>query len=82
MTDRCKSVYPPPPPILKKTTCHCVIVILYTKYELSILYSCENMFDETSGEKEKKDIQGRMNRRMQVLDPTMQQIIAKLHTKY
>ena len=31
-------------------------VILYTKYELSILHSCGDIFDEKCGEKEKKEI--------------------------
>ena len=31
-----------------------VAVILYTKYELSILYSCGDIFDEKYGEKEKR----------------------------
>ena len=30
------------------------VVILYTKYELSVLYSCEDIFDEKCGEKEKR----------------------------
>ena len=31
-----------------------LVVILYTKYELSILYSCGDIFDKKCGEKEKR----------------------------
>ena len=58
-----------------------VVVILYTKYELSILYSCGDIFDEKCGEKEKRTYKGRINRRLLVLNPTMQQLIVNLHTK-
>ena len=34
-------------------TIQLVIVILYAKYELSILYSCGDIFDEKCREKEK-----------------------------
>ena len=42
-------------PVIYPTIQH-VAVIQYTKYELSILYSCGDIFDEKYGEKEKKDI--------------------------
>ena len=32
-----------------------VVVNLYTKFEVSILNGCKDMFDEKSGEKEKKN---------------------------
>ena len=32
-----------------------VVVNLYTKFEVSILYGCKDIFDEKSGEKEKKN---------------------------
>ena len=32
-----------------------VVVNLYTKFEVSILNGCKDIFDEKSGEKEKKD---------------------------
>ena len=33
-----------------------VVVNLYTKFEVSILNGCGDIFDETSGEKEKEQI--------------------------
>ena len=60
-----------------------VIVNLYTKYELPVLYSCRDIFDEKYGEKEKKEqIQGRTNRRRLILYPTIQLVIVNLYTKY
>ena len=56
-----------------------VIVILHAKYELSILYSCEDIFDKSVEKKKEEHIQGRINRRMPVLNPTMQQVIVNLH---
>ena len=47
MTNRTK-------PVLYPTIQH-VVIILYTKYELSILHSCGNIFDEKCREKEKMD---------------------------
>ena len=35
-------------------TIQLVIVNLYTKYELIVLYSCGDIFDEKYGEKEKR----------------------------
>ena len=40
-------------PIFNPTIQH-VIVNLYTKFEVSILNGCEDIFDEKSGEKEKR----------------------------
>ena len=48
-----------------------VAVILYAKYELSILYSCGNIFDKNVERKKKGHIQGKINRRMPVLNPTL-----------
>ena len=55
---------------------------LYTKFEVSILNSCGDIFDEKSGEKEKKQIQGRTNRRMPICNPTIQLVVANLYTKF
>ena len=47
-TDRCKPVYPPPPPP------HFFNAgVLYTRFKVSILNSCGDIFDEKSGKKEK-----------------------------
>ena len=35
-------------------TSHLVVVNLYTKFEISILNGCKDIFDEKSGEKEKR----------------------------
>ena len=59
-----------------------VIFILYIKYELSILYSFEDIFDEKFGKKEKGHIQGRINRSMPVLSPMIQLVVVYLYTKY
>ena len=40
-------------------TIRLVIVNLYTKHELSVLYSCGDIFDEKYGEKEKRTNQGK-----------------------
>ena len=48
---------------------------MYTKYELSILYSCGDIFDNSVERKKKGHIKGRIKRRMPVLNPTMQQVI-------
>ena len=36
-------------------TSQLVVVNLYTKFEVSVLNGCKDIFDETSGEKEKKN---------------------------
>ena len=41
-------------PICNPTT-QLVVAILYTKFEVSILNGCGDIFDEKSGEKEKKN---------------------------
>ena len=48
----------------------------------SILCSCGDIFDQNVERNKKGHIQGRINRRMPVLNPTMQQVIVNLHTKY
>ena len=52
------------------------------KYELSVLYSCGDIFDEKYGEKKKEQIQERTNRRRLILNPTIQLAIVNLYTKY
>ena len=55
---------------------------LYTKFEVSILNSCGDIFDEKSGEKEKKQIKERTNRRRPIFDPTIQFVVVNLYTKF
>ena len=55
---------------------------LYTKFEVSILNGCGDIFDEKSGEKEKEQIQGRTNRRRPIFNPTIQHVIVNLYTKF
>ena len=63
------------------------------RYNLSLLFCLPNMdilsyivaeisLTKNVERKKKGDIQGRINRRMSVLNPTMQQVIVNLHTKY
>ena len=63
ITDRCKPVYPPlfqsgginrRRPIFNSTI-ELVAVNLYTKFEISFLNTCGDIFDDKSGEKEKKN---------------------------
>ena len=51
MTDRCKPVYPP---LFQSGGMN-----LYTKFEVSILNGCKDIFDEKSGEKEKRTNTGK-----------------------
>ena len=48
-----------------------VAVILYTKYELSILYSCGDIFDKNVDRRKRRHKQGRINEKMLVLSPMM-----------
>ena len=62
-------------------TLQLVVVNLYTKFAVSILNSCGDIFVK-SGEKEKEQIQGRTNRRMPICHPTIQLVAANLYTKF
>ena len=64
-----------------------IIIKLHTKYDFSSLHSFTEIFDKNfiiqSMERKKiGQIQGRINRRRLVRNPTIQYIIIKLHTKY
>ena len=54
-------------------TIQLVIVILYIKYKLSILYSCRDFFDEIYSEKENETSTGkeRISNKKTVLNPTI-----------
>ena len=68
-------------PIFNPTIQH-VIVNLYTKFKVSILNGCGDIFDEKSGKKEKEQTKGRTNRRMPICNPTIQLVVMNLYTKY
>ena len=59
-----------------------VIVNLFTKYEVSILNDCGDIFNEKFGKKEKEQTKGRTNRRMPICNPTIQLVVVDLYTKY
>ena len=56
-----------------------VVVNLYTKFEVSILNGCGNIFDER---KKKEQIQGRTNRKRPIFNPTIQHVIIHLYIKF
>ena len=58
-----------------------VVVSLYTKFEVSILNSCGDIFHKISGEKEKRTNIGK-NRRMPIFVPTIQLAVVNLQTKF
>ena len=53
---------------------------LSTKFEVSILNSCGDVFDEKYGKKEKR--KRRTNRRMPICNLTIQLVVANLYTKF
>ena len=64
-------------------TIQLVVANLYTKFEVFILNGCGDIFDEKSGEKEKRtNIQERTKRRGPIFNPTIQLVIASLYTKF
>ena len=66
---------------IRNPTIQLVVVDLYTKYEVSILNGCGDIFDEKFGKK-KGQTQGKTNRRMPICNPTIQLVIVNLYTKY
>ena len=65
-------------------TIQLVVANLYTKFEVSILNGCGDIFDEKFGKKQKIEgqTQGRTNRRMPICNPTIQLVLVDLYTKY
>ena len=59
-----------------------VVVNLYTKFEVSILHSCGDIFDEKSGEKEKRINLGKNKRRRPIFNSTIQLVVVNLYTKF
>ena len=58
-----------------------IVVNQYTKFEVSILNGCGDIFDKKSGEKE-KGIQGKTNRRKPIFNSTIQLVVVNLYTKF
>ena len=63
-------------------TIQLVVVNLYTKYEVSILNGCGDIFDEKFGKKKKEQTKGRTIRRLPICNPTIQLVVVDLYTKY
>ena len=64
-------------------TIQLVIANLYTKFEVSILNGCGDIFDENSEETEKrKKIQGKTNRRRPIFNSMIQLVVVNLYTKF
>ena len=59
-----------------------VVVNQYTKFEVSILNGCGDIFDKKLERKKKEQIQERTNRRMPISNPTIQLVLANLYTKF
>ena len=58
-------------------TIQLVIGNLYTKFEVSILNGCGDIFDENSGETEK-----RTNRRRPIFNSTIPFVVVNMYTKF
>ena len=58
------------------------IANLYTKFEDSILNGCGDIFDENSGETEKRTKIGKNNRRRSIFYSTIQLVVLNLYTKF
>ena len=56
-------------------TIQLVVVTLYTKYEVSILNGCEDVFDEKYGEKEKRTNIGKHQPEKAYFNPTIQLVV-------
>ena len=63
-------------------TIQLVFANLYTIFKVSILNGCEDIFDEKSGEKEKRTNTGKKNRIMSFFNPTLQLVVVNLYTKF
>ena len=59
-----------------------VVVNLYTKFEVSILNGCGDVFDKKLERKKKEQIKGRTNRRRPICNPTIKLVVVNLYTKY
>ena len=59
-----------------------VVVNQFTKFEVSILNGCGDIFDKNLERKKMEQIHGRTNSRMPICNPTIQLVIANLYTKF
>ena len=59
-----------------------VVVNLYTYLKFCILNDCGDIFDEKSGEKEKRTNIGKTIRRRPISNPTIQLVNVNLYTKF
>ena len=55
---------------------------LYTKFEVSILNGCGDIFYKNLERKKNEQIQQKTNRRMPICNPTIQVVVANLYTKF
>ena len=59
-----------------------VVVNLYTTFEVSFLHGCEDIFNEKSGEKEKRTDIGKNNTgRRPICNPNIQLVVVNLYTR-
>ena len=63
-------------------TIQLVAANLYTKFEVSILNSCGDIFDEKSGERNQNKYREEQNRRMPICNLTIHLVVANLYTKF
>ena len=68
-------------PIFNPTT-QLVVVNLYTKFEVSILNGCGDIFDEKSGKKEKGTNTRKSYRRRPIFNATIQLVVVNPYTKF
>ena len=67
---------------IRNPTIQLVVANRYTKFEVSILKNCGDIFDEKSGETEKgRNIQ-KKNRKRPIFNSTIQLVIVNLYTKF
>ena len=55
---------------------------LYTKFEVSILNGCGDIFDEKSEKKEKRTNIGKTYRRRPIFNPMIQLVVVNLYIKF
>ena len=59
-----------------------MVVNLYTKFEVSVLNSCGDIFDENSGDKEKRTNIGKNKQKRAIFIPTIQLVNVNLYTSF
>ena len=63
-------------------TIQLVVANLYTKFEVSILNGCGDIFDENLERQKKQQIQGRTNRKRPIFNSPIQLVVVYLYTKF